>query len=473
MGEDVVKSLADKSDEHEFYSPYPKGYQRGMAKYLVVLGTVISGLGKGITAASLGNLLKRHGANVTAMKFDGYLNLDAGTLNPFRHGEVFVLDDGTECDMDLGTYERFLGEKLTKNNYLTGGKLFSNIMSKERDGRFLGRDVQFIPHVTGEIKHFVRNLALTSRADVVIIEVGGTVGDIENSYFIEAMRELALEEGRENVAFMVLTYVMLPKSVGEQKSKAAQLGLRSLMGAGIMPDVVVVRAEDVVSNKVKEKLSVYSNVPVDNVIDSHNMKTIYKVPLKLHDERLDEILLKRFGLPFKNIDLDDWNAFVDSIVNPKREVTVAITGKYTQLNDSYASILSALEHAGAYHNAEVKIKWVETTDIEDGKIGVEEALQGVEGVIVPGGFGRRGVEGKIAVVKHLRENKIPYLGLCYGFQMAVIEFARDVCGLDGANTTESDPNTKHPVIDILPEQKKIEGLGGNMRLGGRDVEVKP
>ncbi len=477
QGKKLLSEVSEKTDEHEFYTPIPEGYEIGKTKYVFVFGTVMSGIGKGILSSSLAKLIKDKGFKVSPMKFDGYLNVDAGTLNPFRHGEVFVLDDGLETDMDLGSYERILDIDLSADNYLTGGKILSNVLKQERKGGYLGRDVQFIPHVTGFIKEFFRKLALKSRADIVFIEVGGTVGDIENGYFIEAVRQFAYEEGKKNVCFMAMTYVVEPKFLGEQKSKAAQLGIRSLLSAGIQPDVIACRAHNKVSRKVREKISIYSNVPVENVVSLHDCQTIYEVPEILKKEKIDIAVLNALGLKDRKGEKEEeeyekLKSYILSLKSAKKELLIGITGKYTGLRDSYASIIKALEHASVENNVRAKIKWIETTEIEEGKLSVDEALKDVDGIIVPGGFGKRGVEGKIMCIKYARENNLPYFGLCYGFQMALIEFARNVCGLKGANTTEVDPDTKYPVVDILPEQKKIEGLGGNMRLGGYDVLVK-
>lgn len=472
---DLLKEISSKSADEEFYTPVPENYGTGKTKYIVITGSVMSGVGKGIFTSSLATVLSWYGLKVSPIKFDGYLNFDAGTLNPFRHGEVFVLDDGTECDLDLGSYERYIDKDLSKANYMTAGKLFKTIIDKERAGLFLGRDVQFIPHVTGEIKKFARTLAVTSDADIVMIEVGGTAGDIENSYFIEAMRELAYEEGKENVCFVNVTYIMQPSTLGEQKSKAAQLGIRTLMSLGIQPDIVVCRSDNELNQSVKEKISVVANVPVENVISSVNVDTIYDIPLYLHEKKIDQTVLGILGLnPSLSHDkkAKEWEKLVDGMKNQKKEITIGITGKYTNVHDSYLSILKALEHCSSALTTKINIKWIETTEIEQGKMTAAEALKGVDGVIVPGGFGKRGSEGKIKCVQHVRENNIPYLGICFGFQMAVIEFARNVCGIKDANSTELEPETEEPVISILPEQKKIEGLGGNMRLGGHNVEVK-
>lgn len=472
MVDEILQNVSQKTEEHEFYNELPDGYQKGKIKYIIVYGTVMSGLGKGIFAASLAKLLQLNGLSVTLMKFDGYLNQDAGTLNPYRHGEVFVLDDGTESDMDLGTYERFLGINLTKDNYLTGGKLFARILSHERKGSYLGRDVQFIPHVTGEIKRFVRTLALNSKADVVFVEVGGTVGDIENSYFIEAMRELSYEEGRNNVVHAAVTYVLQPGFLGEQKSKASQLGLKTLMGLGIQPDIIACRCDYEVAQKVREKISMSANVPFERVVSVHDMDSIYLIPGMLEKVKLDQHTIDLLGLHVKRNDVArrEWENYIQKLLRSNTEITVGITGKYTALRDSYASIIKALEHAGTHLGLKVKLKWIDTTELDGRK--VDDELHDVRGIIVPGAFGSRGAEGKINCIKYARENKLPFLGLCYGFQMATIEFARNVCGLNNANTTEINPHCDHPVIDILPEQQGILELGGNMRLGGHEVEVK-
>jgi len=470
----ILTGASKKSEEHEYYNPLPEGYQVGKTKYVIVYGTVMSGLGKGIFASSLAKLLQIKGLKVSIMKFDGYLNADAGTLNPFRHGEVFVLDDGTESDMDLGTYERYLGLTLSKNNYLTGGKLFTKVLLQERKGNYLGRDVQFIPHVTGEVKNFVRNLAVTSGADVVFVEVGGTVGDIENMYFIEAMRELAHEEGHENVCNVALTYVIEPGFLGEQKSKAAQLGLRELMALGIQPDIIACRCEHEVIEKVREKISIFASVPVSRVVSVHDADSIYLIPTMLRKYKLEEQAIEVLGLKDRVKENEEvknaWESYVYRILGIEKEVTIGITGKYTSLRDSYASIIKALEHAGTHLGTKVNLKWIDTTFLSEEKAAKE--LANVQGILVPGAFGSRGAEGKITCIKYAREQKVPYLGLCYGFQMATVEFARNVCGLEGANSTEVNENTPHPVIMLLPEQQRIAELGGNMRLGGYDIEVK-
>jgi len=473
---DLLASVSDVSDESEYFSPVPKGYEKGKCRYVFVVGTVMSGLGKGIFSSCLAKLMQDKGIKVAPIKLEGYLNVDSGTLNPFRHGEVFVLDDGMECDMDLGTYERLLDQDLSKANFATSGQIFSSILNKERHGDYLGRDVQMIPHVTGEVKLKLRQLAMETDADIIFVEIGGTVGDLENAYYIEAMRELAYEEGPNSSCFVALTYIMEPKTLGEQKSKAAQLGIKQLMQCGIQPSIIACRAASPATEKIRQKISVYSNVPFERVISLPDSASIYLIPAMLREVGLDfEVarLLKiedRINLRNERKAWARWCDFSDKMGKIDRKVTIGITGKYTSVRDSYASIINALEHAGIALGCEVKIKWIDTTDITDENAAGQ--LNDVDGIIVPGGFGTRGAEGKIACVKYARENNLPYLGICFGFQMAVIEFARNVCGLTSANSTEIEPNCPEPVIDILPEQKKIEGLGGNMRLGGRDIEIK-
>ncbi len=474
---ELLASVSKISTDSEFFSPMPAGYKPGKSKYVFVMGTVMSGLGKGIFSSCLAKLMQDKGLKVTPIKLEGYLNIDSGTLNPFRHGEVFVLDDGMECDMDLGTYERMLDQDLSGANFCTSGQIFSSVLNKERHGDYLGRDVQMIPHVTGEVKLRLRELAMKSNADVVFVEIGGTVGDLENAYFIEAMRELAYEEGPNSSCFVALTYILEPKTLGEQKSKAAQLGIKQLMQLGVQPDIIACRASNPVTETVRQKISVYSNVPFSRVISLPDSASIYTIPAMLRDRGLDfEVarLLKiedRLSLRHERKAWAHWSDFTDKIESAQKPVAIAVTGKYTSVRDSYASIINALEHAGIALGAKIHIKWIDTTDSSDETTPAEFA--DVDGVIVPGGFGTRGAEGKIACVKFARENNVPYLGICFGFQMAVVEFARNVCGLSDANSTEIEPKCTEPVIDVLPEQLKIEGLGGNMRLGGHDIELKP
>jgi len=472
----LLASVSDTSTESEFFSPVPAGYKKGKTRYIFVMGTVMSGLGKGIFSSCLALLCQNKNLKVAPIKLEGYLNVDSGTLNPFRHGEVFVLDDGMECDMDLGTYERILNQDLSRANFATSGQIFTSILHKERHGDYLGRDVQMIPHVTGEVKLKLRQLAMESDADIVFVEIGGTVGDLENAYYIEAMRELAYEEGPNSSCFVALTYILEPKTLGEQKSKAAQLGIKQLMQCGIQPDIIACRAANPATQKVRQKISVYSNVPFERVISLPDSASIYMIPAMLRDAGLDFEVLRllkiedRINLRHERKAWGRWCDFTDKIDALKYKITIGITGKYTAVRDSYASIINALEHAGIALACDVNIKWIETTTITNEN--AAEHLADVDGIIVPGGFGTRGAEGKIACIKYARENNLPYLGLCFGFQMAVVEFARNVCGLTKANSTEIEPDCPEPVIDTLPEQKKIEALGGNMRLGGSDIELK-
>lgn len=481
-GSELLSAAAESSTFTEFYSPIPEGYRRGWHKYVVVFGTVMSGLGKGIFASSIAKTLKDKGLVIAPVKMEGYLNIDSGTLNPIRHGEVFVLDDGTECDMDLGTYERMLDQNLSRRNFTTSGQIFSDVLDRERRGAYLGRDVQMIPHVTGEVKRKLRQLAVygdgTRPADVVIVEVGGTVGDYENGFYIEALRELAFEEGVGSVCFVALTYVIEPRTLGEQKSKAAQLGVRRLLEAGVQPHMIGCRATNPVSDTVMQKIAMFSNVPMRRVFSMHDRASIYTIPEELRQEALDREVLSVLEL-HDRVDVrredqarERWAGFVRRLTAPRsRSITIGISGKYAALRDAYASIDKALEHCSAHLLTDIALKWVDTTSLADGTIA--GALGEVDGVIVPGGFGVRGVEGKIACVRHCRENAIPFLGICLGFQVAVIEFARHVLGIAQANSTEFQPTCPAPFISELPEQKRIEGLGGTMRLGAQDVAIRP
>lgn len=476
MSEKTILERIIETSSGEFYTPIPQGYKPGKTKYVVVTGSVISGIGKGMLTSSLCKLLADRGMNVEPIKLEAYLNVDSGTLNPYRHGEVFVLDDGTETDMDLGSYERFLNKNLGKDNFVTSGRIYQEIINKERRGDYLGRDVQFVPHVTGEIKEVLRKLAVDKKPDVILIEIGGTVGDYENMFALEAIRELIYEEGRENVCFINVTYIIEPSSLGEPKSKAAQLGIRLVMEMGIQPNLIICRSENKIPEKIKEKISLSSNIPVDYVIGAENISEIYELPLFLRERNVDELILNVLKLDNKfkkngNEKLKEWTAKNKINANAK-EITIGIAGKYTGLKDSYISILKSLEHCQGPLNTKVNVEWIETTKLEENNSEEFAKLKRLDGIIVPGGFGKRGIEGKIACAKYCRENNVPYLGLCLGFQVALIENARNVLGLKDANSTEFDPSTKNPVIDPLPEQKKIEGLGGNMRLGGYDVELK-
>lgn len=477
----LIAKHGDRSTETEFFSPVPDGYRRGRTKYVAVFGTVMSGLGKGIFASSVAKLLKDKNLVVAPIKLEGYLNIDAGTLNPYRHGEVFVLDDGTECDMDLGTYERLLDQDLSRRNFMTSGQIFSTIVDRERHGAYLGRDVQWIPHVTGEVKRRLRELAMygdgSRPADVVFIEVGGTVGDYENGFYIEALRELAFEEGEHSVCFVALTYIIKPQTLGEQKSKAAQLGIKRLMEAGVQPDIIACRATEPVREQVRQKIAMFSNVQMRRVFSMHDRESVYTIPDDMRSTGLDREILSILDL-HDRVDIaeedrrrKEWGAFYEGLnKGKKRSVRIGVTGKYVAMRDAYASIDKAIEHCSAHLHADIDLKWIETTDIDSSN--VAEALSGLDGVIVPGGFGSRGVEGKIQCVRHCREQLVPYLGICLGFQVVVIEYARNVLGLAGANSTEFDPHAADPVISELPDQKRIEGLGGTMRLGGQEVDIR-
>lgn len=475
--QNMLSSIANVSDDTEFYTPIPAGYKPGKTKYVGVFGTVMSGLGKGIFASSLAKVLKDKGLTVAPIKLEGYLNLDSGTLNPFRHGEVFVLDDKMECDMDLGTYERMLDQNMTRLNFSTSGQIFTAVLEKERRGGYLGRDVQMIPHVTGEVKSKLRQLAVATDADVIFIEIGGTVGDVENAYYIEALRQLAFEEGEHSTCWVALTYVMEPPALGEQKSKAAQLGIKQLLQCGIQPHIIACRAIHPVLAKAREKISLYSSVPLERVFSMHDCESIYIIPEMIRDAELDKQVVEILDLggrthPEMEVTArDTWRDYLKRLMAGGAPVTIGVAGKYTSVRDSYASVIKALEHCGTKLGAKVEIDWIEVTDITPAN--VAQRLAHLQGLIVPGGFGTRGVEGKIACIEHARKTGLPFLGLCLGMQLAVIEFARNVCGMAGANSTEFDLECKHPVIDILPEQKQIEGLGGNMRLGGQDVILKP
>ncbi len=435
-------------------------------KFIVIVGSLMSGLGKGIVSASLGKILQSMGYSVVPIKFDGYLNVDCGTMNPFRHGEVFVLDDGTECDLDFGTYERFLNINLDKDNSLTGGKIFKRIIEKERAGEFLGRDVQIVPHLTDEIKNHVKKVGEKWDADAVLIEVGGTVGDLENGYFLEAMRQLASDE---DVLFIQLTYVM-SLSPGEQKTKPTQHATRLLASLGIQPRIIICREDEPIDKEVKEKVALFCNVKPDAIFNDPDLGTIYELPLVLEKQGMSGVLCRELGLPEKKVEFGEWKKLVEGIKNPQKEATIAIAGKYTAVKDAYISISEALVHSGAKLGAQIKVKWIETTEIENGKK-PEEVLSGCDGLIVPGGFGKRGTEGKIECIKWAREKKIPYLGLCFGMQLQCVEYARNVCGMKGANSTELDDKTPYPIVDFLPEQRKITAKGATMRLGAYECEV--
>lgn len=460
-------------DTNSECSPLPDGYELGQAKYVVVLGTVMSGLGKGIFAGSLARVLQDRGLRVSPMKLEGYLNMDAGTLNPIRHGEVFVLDDGTECDMDLGNYERMLNIDLGRASFTTSGQVFASILERERSGGYLGRDVQMIPHVTGEIKSRLRKSAVETGADIVFVEIGGTVGDLENGMYIEACRQLATEEGRGNVCFVALVYVPHPPALGEQKSKPAQLGLRQLMSLGIMPDIIAVRSHSEMSQTVKDKMSMFGGVSPDRIFGMHDTTSTSFVPDMIRESGVDGVVMRVLGLHGEDgSGQDAYAAGLRKAMASQKKIRIGIAGKYTALRDAYASITHALEHAATDCGASVSLEWINTDDIDDDNVAITLSQSGIDGLIVPGGFGRRGTEGKMACIRYARETMMPFLGLCYGFQLAVVEFARNACGLSEADSAESNPDSKHKLIDILPGQPH-DRLGGTMRLGGHDIALRP
>ncbi len=440
-----------------------------MTKYIFVTGGVVSSLGKGILAASLGCLLRARKYSVTIQKLDPYLNVDPGTMSPYQHGEVFVTEDGAETDLDLGHYERFIDTDLSQINNVTAGSIYQSVINRERTGDYLGGTVQMVPHVSNEIKERIRRAATNSNAEIVIVEVGGTVGDIEGLIFLEAIRQFRNDVGRENVAYVHVTLLPNLKSTSEIKTKPTQHSVETLRGKGIQPDILVCRTEKAVPKAIKEKLSLYTDVAIESVIECKDQKSIYEVPLALEKEGLAERILDKLCLVSAPPDLTNWQELVNKLKKPegvggKKIVKVAIVGKYIKLSDSYISVVESINHAGAHCGVDVEIKWV-LSDSLDESVNLKEIFSDVDGIIVPGGFGDRGIEGKILAIKYARENKIPYLGLCLGMQCAVIEFARNVCGLTGANSAEFAPGTLHPVIDLMPEQEGVIQKGGTMRLG--------
>lgn len=500
----ALYELSDASDPGERYRTLPDGYRPGQARFIIVTGSVMSGLGKGIFSAGLARLLADRGLSTNLIKMDGYYNEDAGTLSPYRHGEVFVLDDGTECDMDIGTYERFMGKNLSQHNYFTNGRLSQRINSLERSGQFSGSDVQFFPHVTGELVRFVRESTQASGADITLVEIGGTVGDEENRPYISAMNDLAYQEGERSVFFINLVWIIEARHLNEQKSKAAQHGTQLLMQMGIKPQMLVCRSENTVNLGVRQKLADRLRMPLANVIDLHNQSSIYHVPSHLQEQHADEICLEYFGMGSSgprarsadgvvttlspdSTDSEEagpvasggLSRYLQALRAPQHTLRIGIAGKYLGPRDTYASIHNALEHAGTAERTAVEVVDVpsdliaEAGSAADQELQAAEYLQNLDGIIVPGGFGRRGWEGKVACISHARLHDLPLLGICYGFQAAMVEFARHCCGLEAANTVEVDPRTDSPVVLLMPEQYKIEGIGGSMRLGKRTVELRP
>ncbi|NLW48974.1 MAG: CTP synthase [Firmicutes bacterium] len=441
-----------------------------MAKFIFITGGVVSSLGKGITAASLGCLLKSRGVSVSILKLDPYINVDPGTMSPYQHGEVFVTDDGAETDLDLGHYERFIDVNLSKSNNVTTGKIYWSVITKERKGDYLGGTVQVIPHITNEIKERIHRVAKESQADVVLVEVGGTVGDIESLPFLEAIRQLKNDVGRDDVMYIHVTLMPFIGTASELKTKPTQHSVKELRSIGIQPDVIVCRSEKPLSDELKSKIALFCDIRKEAVIPNLDAQTIYEVPLLLEQAGLDEIVINRLSLKCAERDLKEWREIVAKMKAPQNKITIAIVGKYVSLPDAYLSVAEALRHGGVSHDTHVQIKWVDSESIE--AKGVEKVLGKVDGILVPGGFGNRGIEGKIEVVRWARENKIPFLGICLGMQCAIIEFSRNICGMAGANSSEFNPETSYPVIDLLPEQKEIEDMGGTMRLGLDPVRIE-
>ena len=442
-----------------------------MTKYIFVTGGVVSGLGKGITAASLGRLMKARGLRVAAQKLDPYINVDPGTMSPLQHGEVYVTEDGAETDLDLGHYERFIDEDLNKYSNLTTGKVYWNVLNKERNGDYLGQTVQVIPHITNEIKEFIYSVGRKTNADIVITEIGGTTGDIESQPFLEAIRQVALEVGHENSLFIHVTLVPFLHGSDEHKSKPTQHSVKELQGMGISPDIIVLRCDEPLEDSIFKKIALFCNVKEDCVIENMTIPVLYEAPLMLEKNHFSDIVCRELGIEAKAPDLTEWTDMVERIKNRTKETSIAIVGKYVQLHDAYLSIVEALHHAGYETGTKVSIKWIDSENITRGNAG--DILSGVSGIIVPGGFGNRGIEGKIAAAEYARTHNLPYLGICLGMQIAVIEFARHVCGMENANSGEFDKNTKYNVIDFMPDQNDSMAKGGTMRLGAYPCHIAP
>ena len=440
-------------------------------KYIFVTGGVVSGLGKGITAASLGRLLKARGLHVTIQKFDPYINVDPGTMSPYQHGEVFVTDDGSETDLDLGHYERFIDENLSENSNVTTGKIYSSVITKERRGDYLGGTVQVIPHITNEIKEKIFAVAKEGETDVVITEIGGTVGDIESLPFLEAIRQVPGTVGRGNCLYVHVTLVPYVNGSNELKTKPTQHSVKELLSLGIQPDIIVCRTDYEMTSEMLSKIALFCNVENDAVIQTLTAKNLYEVPLMLEKEGFDDVVVRKLGLPPAKKDLSDWQAMVERVNNLRENVTIAIVGKYVELHDAYLSVVEALRHGGFENGAAVSISWVDAQAVT--RSNAAELLSGCDGILVPGGFGERGIEGKIEAVRYARENRVPFFGICLGMQMAVVEFARNVLGYSDANSSEFNPKSAHPVIDIMPCQKDILNMGGTMRLGRYPCKLVP
>lgn len=445
----------------------------GKTKYIFITGGVVSGLGKGITAASLGRLLKSRGLKVTAQKLDPYLNVDPGTMNPVQHGEVFVTDDGAETDLDLGHYERFIDESLSQNSNLTSGRVYWKVITDERKGVYGGQTIQIIPHVTNEIKRSISRNADTG-ADVCLVEIGGTVGDIESQPFLEAIRQFAVEAERENCLFIHVTLVPYLAASDELKSKPTQHSVKEMLSIGINPDIIVCRTEHPLTDEIKHKISLFCNVDPECVIENNNCDILYAVPIMLHQQHMDDVVIRKLGIDCPGApDLTDWQEMLDALRHPVQTVKIGLVGKYVELHDSYISVNEALKHGGIATHSAVDIHWIDSETLEGDDVDLDAILGDMDGILVPGGFGSRGIEGKINACRYARTHGVPYLGICLGMQIAIIEFARDVLGMADANSAEIDPSTTHPVIDILPEQKDVTDMGGTMRLGQYPCTLNP
>ncbi|WP_462421615.1 CTP synthase [Salinicoccus sp. Marseille-QA3877] len=442
-----------------------------MTKYIFVTGGVVSSLGKGITAASLGRLLKDRGYKVTIQKFDPYLNVDPGTMSPYQHGEVFVTEDGAETDLDLGHYERFIDINLHKYSNVTAGKVYSEVIRKERRGDYLGATVQVIPHITNEIKSRLIKAGEVSKADVVITEIGGTIGDIESLPFLESIRQMRSDIGRENVMYIHCTLLPYIKAAGEMKTKPTQHSVKELRGLGIQPDMIVVRSEHEMAEELRDKIALFCDIEKENVIEARDEETIYNIVMRLQEQETDDLVIEKLGLrPSEPADLSEWKHLLENLDNIDKSVSIGIVGKYVSLQDAYLSVAESLRHAGYERQTDIDIKWINSEHINSDNY--EEKLDGLDGIVVPGGFGERGVEGKVLALKFARENSVPLLGICLGMQLATVEYARNVIGLERAHSRELDPNTPHPIIDLMPEQKDVIDLGGTLRLGSFPCELK-
>ncbi|HEY1358996.1 MAG TPA: CTP synthase [Thermoleophilaceae bacterium] len=442
---------------------------RPQTRFIFVTGGVVSALGKGIASASIGHLLRARGLSVALQKFDPYINVDPGTMSPFQHGEVFVTEDGAETDLDLGHYERFTDVNTTRASNATAGAIYDTVISRERRGDFLGGTVQVIPHITDEIKQRIHLVAEAQDVDVVITEIGGTVGDIESLPFLEALRQFQVDEGRDRCMFVHLTLVPFLGHAGELKTKPTQHSVQELRRIGIQPDMVICRAEEPLSRDIRDKIALFANLPVDTVISARDVDTIYKVPLYFAEEGVDQAILNHFGIKAGPPDLDDWRGLVDRHDSAATAVRIGLVGKYTKLSDAYLSVIEALNHSGMHLGGKVEVRWVDSERLSGEE--TEQELEACDGILIPGGFGVRGIEGKIEAARYARERRVPFLGICLGMQMAVCDYARHVADMDGANSTEFDPETPFPVIDLLPEQKEVRDMGGTMRLGADPVKL--